>query len=54
MKKLEIYNFTGDPTNFVMDCVNRFREADISEEKLGEIVDKSKKPMQHIHITDYQ
>ena len=35
---LEIYDFTGDSTVFVQDCVQRFREAYISEEKLEEIV----------------
>ena len=40
---LEIYDFTGDSTVFVQDCVQRFREAYISEEKLEEIVLKSKK-----------
>lgn len=40
---LEIYDFTGDSTIFVQDCVHRFREAYISEEKLEEIVVKSKK-----------
>lgn len=40
---LEIYDFTGDSTVFVQDCVLRFREAYISEEKLEEIILKSKK-----------
>ena len=40
---LEIYDFTGDTTTFVQDCVLRFREAYISEEKLERIVAESKK-----------
>lgn len=40
---LEIYDFTGDPTVFVKDCVQRFREAYISNEKLERIIAKSKK-----------
>lgn len=40
---LEIYDFTGDPTVFVKDCVQRFREAYISEEMLEKIILKSKK-----------
>ena len=39
---LEIYDFTGDSTTFVQDCVRRFREAYISEEKLEKIILKSK------------
>ena len=35
---LEIYDFTGDSIAFVQDCVRRFREAYISEEKLERIV----------------
>ena len=35
---LEIYDFTGDSTTFVQDCVRRFREAYISEEKLTNII----------------
>lgn len=41
-ENLEIFNFTGNPTDFVRDCVTRFREAYISEEKLGEIAAGSK------------
>lgn len=41
-ENLEIYNFTGNPTTFVQDCVDRFREAYISDEKLEEIVVNSK------------
>ena len=40
---LEIYDFTGDSTAFVQDCVRRFREAYISEEMLEKIILKSKK-----------
>jgi len=40
---LEIYEFTGNAAAFVQDCVQRFREAYISEEKLGRIVANSKK-----------
>ena len=40
---LEIYDFTGDTTTFIQDCVLRFREAYISEEKLERIVAESKK-----------
>ncbi len=40
---LEIYDFTGDSVAFTRDCVQRFREAYISDEKLGRIVAKSKK-----------
>lgn len=40
---LEVYEFTGNAAAFVQDCVQRFREAYISEEKLGKIVTKSKK-----------
>ena len=40
---LEIYDFTGDSIAFLQDCVQRFREAYISDEKLGRIVAKSKK-----------
>lgn len=40
---VEIFEFTGNATDFVQDCVQRFREAYISEEKLGRIVAKSKK-----------
>ena len=39
---LEIYDFTGDSIAFVQDCVRRFREAYISEEKLERIVAESK------------
>lgn len=39
---LEIYDFTGDSIAFVQDCVLRFREAYISEEKLERIVAESK------------
>ena len=35
---LEIYDFTGDSTAFVQDCVRRFREAYISEEMLEKIL----------------
>lgn len=34
---LEIYDFTGDSTAFVQDCVRRFREAYISEEMLEKL-----------------
>lgn len=40
---LEIYEFTGNAANFMQDCVQRFREAYISEEKLGRITAKSKR-----------
>ena len=40
---LEIYEFTGNATEFVQDCEHRFREAYISEEKLVSITAKSKK-----------
>lgn len=39
---LEIYDFTGNSIAFVQDCVRRFREAYISEEKLERIVAESK------------
>lgn len=40
---LEIYAFTGDSVFFVQDCVQRFRAAYISDEKLERIVAKSNK-----------
>ena len=40
---LEIYDFTGNPKSFVQDCVQRFRAAYISDEKLERIVAKSNK-----------
>ena len=40
---LEIYEFTGNAVDFIHDCVQRFREAYISEEKLGRITAKSKR-----------
>lgn len=40
---IEVYEFTGDAITFVRDCVQRFREAYISEEKINRILSKSKK-----------
>lgn len=37
-ESVEIYEFSGDPTDFVQDCVQRFREAYISEEKIQKIL----------------
>lgn len=39
---VEIYDFTGDPEVFVQDCVQRFREAYISDEMLERIGSKPK------------
>ena len=39
---VEIYDFTGDPEVFVQDCVQRFREAYISDEMLEMIGSKPK------------
>lgn len=49
---LEIDDFTGDPTVFVKDCVQRFREAYISDEKLERIIAKSKKTREKISLND--
>lgn len=40
---VEVYEFTGNGADFVQDCVQRFREAYISDEMLSRIVVKSKK-----------
>ena len=40
---VEVYEFTGNGAAFVQDCVQRFREAYISDEMLSRIVVKSKK-----------
>lgn len=40
---LEVYEFTGNAVAFVQDCVQRFREAYISDEMLSRIVAKSQK-----------
>lgn len=41
-ESVEIYEFSGDPTDFVQDCVQRFREAYISEDKIQKILSSSR------------
>lgn len=40
---IEVYEFSGNAVAFIQDCVERFREAYISEEKINRILSKSKK-----------
>lgn len=39
---MEVFNFTGDANDFVLDCIDRFREAYVSEERINRILSKSK------------
>ncbi len=39
---IEVYEFTGNAVDFVKDCVDRFREAYVSEEKISGILSASK------------
>lgn len=39
---IEIYEFTGNDVDFVNDCVDRFRNSYVSEEKIDEILSKSR------------
>lgn len=40
---IEVYDFTGNAIAFVQDCVQRFREAYISEDRINRILSKSQK-----------
>lgn len=39
---MEVYDFTGSAVDFINDCLNRFRDAYVSEDKINDIVAKSK------------
>jgi len=42
MEGMEVYEFTGDPVAFVKDCMDRYRESYISNDKINSILAKSK------------
>ena len=40
---IEVYEFTGNDVNFVRECIGRFKDAYVGEEKISRILSKSKK-----------